>query len=276
MYPGGPTLNASSTLRNFDRLYWQSGSGTLSATGAGDNADLMLGGAFDDAMGGGAGYDLLLGGDGNDTLDGGKDQDTLIGGAGLDTYIIGSGKDTIRDDLAGDGIVRTESGITLTGGKGAGKRNTWVGANQETYTFALTAAAQLGTLTITGLGAGNDVRIENFDLAQAEAHGYLGIRLESATKVFLEEAGGTNPFGPFAFDPAGVTGVSTIAEGAGRAYTIYLNVAASAGDTLTLALAGLGDGFQAVLGSTTVPADGAVISLVEGQTQVSFGLVQTG
>jgi len=29
---------------------------------------------------------------------------------------------------------------------------------------------QLGTLTITGLGAGNDVRIENFDLAQAEAH----------------------------------------------------------------------------------------------------------
>jgi len=136
MYPGRRHTQREFTLRNFDQMYWQSGSGALSATGAGDNADLMLGGAFDDAMGGAAGYDLLLGGDGNDTLDGGTDQDTLIGGAGHDTYTVGSGKDTIRDDLIGDGIVRTESGITLTGGKGAGKRNTWVGANQETYTFA--------------------------------------------------------------------------------------------------------------------------------------------
>ncbi len=254
----------------------QTGEGAMIWSDGAGADDLAIGGVGADSLRGGAGRDVLLGLDGADTLDGGAGNDILIGGAGFDTYIVGSGKDTVSDDLAGEDVISTVSGITLLGGRGAGKRDTWVGRNAEIYTFVPTRAAQLGVLTVSNLGPGNDVTIEHFDLAQAQAGGYLGIKLDPQAQVFIEEGGGTTPFGPFAFNPTSVAGHSTVAEGAGRAYSIYLSVAARAGDTLTLHLSGLGDAFQAVLGSTTVAANGAVIALAEGQTQVSFGLVQTG
>ena len=62
----------------------------------------------------------------------------------------------------------------------------------------------------------------------------------------------------------------------GKTFSIYLNQAARAGETITLALSGLADKFKAILGDSTVDANGAVITLTEGQTQVSFALVQDG
>jgi hypothetical protein len=69
---------------------------------------------------------------------------------------------------------------------------------------------------------------------------------------------------------------ANVAENNGAFFTVYLNAAATAGDTVTLAFARLGDKFQAILGDSTVAADGAVITLVDGQTEVRFALVQTG
>ena len=69
---------------------------------------------------------------------------------------------------------------------------------------------------------------------------------------------------------------SDITEGTGKTFTLQLNQAAKAGDTLTLAASGLGSYTKAVLGDTTVIADGAVITLTEGQTVVSFALIQEG
>ena len=66
-------------------------------------------------------------------------------------------------------------------------------------------------------------------------------------------------------------------EGGGKSFSIYLAQAAHAGDKLTLAVAGgVSGNFKAILGDSTVAANGAVITLAEGQTQVSFALVQDG
>ena len=248
-------------------MIWSDGSGY---------ADLAVGGNGSDVLRGGGGSDVLLGRDGADTLEGGEGTDLLIGGAGFDQYIVGRGIDVVSDDFYGDGAIRTEGGVALSGGHAAGKRNTWVGANGETYTFTPSQGSTLGTLRIGNLGSGNAVRIDNFDLTRAMTTSYLGVRLDSRVRVVVGEAGGANPFAVYSGDTAAITGHTSIAEGTGRAYTVHLNVAARAGDRITLALSGLANAFQAVLGDTTVPADGAVITLVEGQTEVSFGLLQAG
>jgi Ca2+-binding RTX toxin-like protein len=69
---------------------------------------------------------------------------------------------------------------------------------------------------------------------------------------------------------------SNITEGCGKTFTICLNQPAKANETITLALASLAAQFKVILGDSVVAADGAVITLAEGQTQVSFALVQEG
>ncbi len=254
----------------------QAGANAMTAT-EGVQKAFMLGGLGNDVLTGGTLADLLMGNAGADTLTGGGGNDVLIGGSGLDIYIVGNGKDTIRDNTDGEGLVRTEAGVTLSGGKAAGKSNTWVGAQGETYTFLPTQAAQLGTLVISNLGAGNEVKIEKFDLALAQGGvGYLGIKLDNTSKLVIKESTGGNPFADFNFNAAAVTGTSAIVEGTGTAYTLFLNVAAKANETITLALSSLADKFKAILGDSIVDANGAVITLAEGQTQVSFALVQQG
>jgi len=100
----------------------------------------------------------------------------MLGGAGNDTYVVGSGLDRIQDDLSGEGALATASGQALTGGSGRGAPGrSWVGKNGEIYRFTPTQSANIGTLTISNLGAGNEVRIEKFDYAQARGgNGYLG------------------------------------------------------------------------------------------------------
>jgi hypothetical protein len=67
---------------------------------------------------------------------------------------------------------------------------------------------------------------------------------------------------------------SSMNERGGKAFHIYLAQAAHAGDTLTLtAGGGLAGKLKVILGDRTVDADGAVITLGEGDTFASFALV---
>lgn len=251
-----------------------SGNDTFSG---GNLADVMLAGNGADILDGGGGNDKLYGGEGGDKLKGGSGDDLLVGGEGADTYIVGNGKDTIRDDLTGEGSLQTESGASLAGGKGNGKRNQWVGSNGELYTFTPTQIAQVGTLTISNLGTGNEVKIEKFDYSMATAgSGYLGIKLDNTPGLALTEGSFASFWGEFSADVGSLAGkVSSIPEGAGKVFTAYLKKAAQLGDTLKLQITNL-IGMKATFGDSTVDAAGAVIPLVEGQTQVSFALTQNG
>jgi hypothetical protein len=132
----------------------------------------------------------------------------------------------------------------------------------------------------------NSITINHFDLDKAKRdEGYLGIKLKSTPQlavVSVDEAatllGANNHlFGENEGQTADLLGkISDITEGLGKTFTFYLNQAAKAGDTITLALSGLADKFKAILGDRTVDADGAVITLVEGQNMVQVALVQEG
>jgi Ca2+-binding RTX toxin-like protein len=246
--------------------------------------DRLYGMAGDDALDGKSGNDYLEGGTGNDTLIGGVGNDILVGGTGTDTYrfLASFGKDTLTD-ADGLGYLFLD-GSLLSGGKASGTRNLWVGkdiaGNYEGYVLIDDARSSTGKdLIIARAGnSDNTITLLNFDLAAAQGStGYLGIKLDSTVKPILREGGDVNAWSDPNFDPATLSGKqSTIAEGTGTTFSISLNLAAHAGDTLTLALSTLGDKFSAVLGDRTVAANGAVITLAEGQTMVSFGLVQDG
>ncbi|CAN5567064.1 hypothetical protein BH11PSE7_BH11PSE7_33800 [soil metagenome] len=246
--------------------------------------DRLYGMAGDDILDGRSGNDYLEGGSGNDTLIGGVGNDTLVGGTGSDTYrfLAAFGKDKLSDT---DGLGNLFlDGSLLSGGKAAGTRNLWVGkdiaGNYEGYVLIDDARSSTGKdLVITRAGsADNYITVLNFDLVAAQgAAGYLGIKLDSTVKPVIREGGDINAWSDPDFDPATLSGLqSTIAEGSGRTFSISLNLAAHAGDTLTLAFSSLGDKFSALLGGGTVAANGAVITLAEGQTVVTFGLVEDG
>lgn len=130
----------------------------------------------------------------------------------------------------------------------------------------------------------NTITIDNFDLAAAlGATGYLGIKLDPTKQLALIQGNGTtvgattaNVWADVNFNPSSLAGKqSDITEGTGKTFTLNLNQGAKAGDTLTLALSSLADKFKAILGDSVVDANGAVITLAEGQTQVSFALIQS-
>ena len=66
----------------------------------------------------------------------------------------------------------------------------------------------------------------------------------------------------------------TVAEGGGTSFGLNLSSGAKANDTITLSFAGANG--KVILGDTTVDANGAVITLTEGQTQARFSLVHDG
>lgn len=252
--------------------------GELSGTGTGNDRLYGMGGA--DTLIGYGGNDYLEGGSGDDTVDGGEGNDILVGGTGNDIYVFTSawGKDTILD---GDnsGSIQID-GATLGKAKAGGKHNLWVadldtGGKVEMSVYDSTSSTTGKELVIRS--AGNTITINNFNLAAAQTEtGYLGIKLDNTAKVIIKQGTGANPFADPSFDPAAVNGTSAGNEGGGSLYTVFLSAVAKAGDTLTLALSGLADKFKAVLGDSKVDAHGAVIALAEGQTQVSFSLVQEG
>ena len=254
----------------------------------GGGADILIGGAGADFLTGGAGKDILAGGEGADVLNSGTGADTLIGGQGADIYQFqnGDGADRIIDSDGQGSIVLNNK--TLGVAQGVGARNTWKDTSGVSYVFNPKESATKGSLSINGGNLSDVITVENFDLAKSQdGTGYLGIKLDKTQRIALEQSG-TQPAAPagqssnFWSDAqatlsslAGKT--STLAEGLGKSFTIYLSQAAKAGETLTLALAdGVADKFKAVLGDSTVDANGAVLNLVEGQTSVTFALVQEG
>lgn len=239
------------------------------------------------AGGEGSGTDRLYGMAGDDILNGKGGNDYLEGGNGTDTYVFTNqfGKDTISDS-DGNGKL-TFGGVKLDGGKFEGVAGAWVQKiNGDTILYKVIDSSQSSTgkqLVIGKQGDNtNSITVNNFDFTKAAdttpgSTGYLGIKLDSTRKVALTEGNsGTNYWSDPAATLASLIGkASTFVEGTARVFTIALNMGAKLNDKITLAMGGAGDKFNAVLGDTTVPANGAVITLTEGQTDVRISLVQT-
>ncbi|MCE3605496.1 putative Ig domain-containing protein [Massilia sp. P8910] len=258
----------------------------------GGGADIIDGGAGDDhlegndgadVLSGGVGKDKLLGGSGDDKLDGGAGNDLLNAGEGNDTYVFSGdyGNDTIYD-LGGMGHIQID-GVTIGKGVGNGKRDQWRfemgGGVSATLSLLDDPESSTGKKLVIAKGdeGKNSVTIGNFDLARAQAGGYLGVQLDGTVKAAIKVGGGANLWQQAGFDPGSLAGASVdMVEGTGRTFTVFLNQAAKAGQTVTLNVGGAGGTLKAILGDITVPASGAVIPLVEGQTQVSFALIQDG
>ncbi len=263
-----------------DHLYGGTGNDTLDGKGG---SDYLEGNAGDDNLQGGEGQDTLLGGSGDDELDGGAGVDILKGGQGTDTYTFTSsfGNDTILDS-DGLGSVKVDS-YEVTAAKAAGQRNVWMArlgpnelVNMRVYDDVSSSTGKKLVITRAGETA-NTISITNFDLAKAQSsEGYLGIKLEASTRIIIKQGTDANPFTDVNFNPTAINGFSQIKEGGSSFYTVYLSAAAAAGETITLALTTLGNKFKAIVGDSKVDANGAVITMAEGQTQVSFSLVQEG
>jgi Ca2+-binding RTX toxin-like protein len=243
--------------------------------------DHLYGGGGNDIIDGKAGVDYLEGNTGNDTLDGGTGNDILVGGQGSDTYNFSDafGKDTILD-VDGLGNIKVD-GLAIGAAKAAG-HNVWVAelapgqkVGMSVYDDPRSSTGKKLVITRGG-SVDNTITVSNFDLAQAQNGGYLGIQLEGTVKLFIEQGASSNRFKDTSFNPSTVTGTSLIKQGGGSFYSIFLNMAAKAGDTLTLALSALADKFQVNMGDIMVDANGAVITLAEGQDTVTFSLIQKG
>jgi Ca2+-binding RTX toxin-like protein len=285
---GENQLAGTAQLLKQDAWHIQSGTNGLNWIAADSSADVAIGGAGVDIMDAGAGNDILVGGAGRDFLTGGTGDDRLLGGLDVDTYVFAAqwGKDIVAD-LDGQGLIQID-GQTLGEAKAAGKRDVWtakLGDGQFVGLAVYDSSFSTGKkLVITRAGSTADtITINNFDPAAARGtNGYLGTKLADDVQLLVSGSDNAalaqgNPFQAWDFDPNIFVGDSAIGEGGGKSFTVYLNLAAKAGETLELALAGVAsDGIKAVLGDETVTANGAVITLAEGQTQVTFALIQDG
>lgn len=228
----------------------------------GDNKNNTLqGGSKNDRLYGGTGNDSLIGGhcqdyiEGNvgiDLLFGGKDDnasDILKGGEGTDGYYFDGqfGKDKIIDsDGLGSVLI---DGNTVGTAKGAGKLNHWTAElSGNVYAdLAVFNDSQSSTgkrLVISKIGdTSNSITINNFDLSKAQSgEGYLGIKLSKTPQLVITKGGGKNRFTDPNFDPASLAAQSSqVTEGGGTLFTIFLDKAAKAGDTVRLNLTGSGD-----------------------------------
>jgi Ca2+-binding RTX toxin-like protein len=257
-----------------------------------DKSQIFIGRGGADTFTGGNKADVIFAGAGKDTLNGGQGNDALYGGDGTDTYQFTGlwGKDLVAD-TDGSGSIQID-GQTLGAAKGAGRLNTWVaelGAGSGVFVgMSVYDDARSSTgkrlVIVKGGDTANTITINNFDLAKAlQPQGYLGIQLDPARQLVVKEAaGGLNTWSDARFEASSLAGQSSnVIEGGAKTFTVYLNQAAQAGETLTLSLGALADKFKALItppGSTpsVVNAQGAVITLVAGQTQASFVLLQQG
>ncbi|HWW04230.1 hypothetical protein [Collimonas sp.] len=133
------------------------------------------------------------------------------------------------------------------------------------------------TITNGALASGDQLVIENFNLAQAENHlgtGFLGIHFNSQLAV---EAGGTND--PFVTGDFGSVNTSVAAQGDAQGMTIFVSAVSDQPQTVTLALAGA-DASQFKLDTGTGVLDfsnGSVkLTIPAGQDNIMVGLVYLG
>lgn len=249
--------------------------------------DHIYGGDGDDSIDGGKEADYLEGNDGADTLYGGIDDnagDTLKGGNGVDTYFFdGSfGKDNIVDS-DGLGFIKVDGNV-LASTKGSGKLNHWtaelsggVFADLALYNDSQSSTGKRLVIT-RGNDTSNSITINNFDLSKAQSgEGYLGIKLSRTPQLIITKGGGKNRFTDPDFDPASLAGQSTtVVEGTGSSFTIFLSQSAKAGDSIKLNLVGDASSFKVIWNGQKVDVADAVITLKEGQTEVGLSLVQEG
>lgn len=228
---------------------------------------------------GGGASDHLYGGLGDDTLEGAGGNDYLEGGLGNDTYKIGEGKDTIVDkdgQIKLGGIALSGSGDTAQVTKANVGQIVWKDATDSHVFYRLSAGTlNNGTLEIVreqGNSLATVAVIEHFK------NGDLGITLKDEGKLSIQKLGGANPFAPENADQSLSRDPISLAENLGQGLKIFLNEAAKAGDTITLALSALGDKFKAVLGDDVVGFDSGnvTLTLAEGQTEIALGLLSTG
>jgi Ca2+-binding RTX toxin-like protein len=258
-------------------------SGGASATAQdAQRTQILVGGTGGDNFTGGGKADLLLGGDGADTLNGGAGNDTLYGGAGLDIYAFGDQfcKDVVWD-ADGQGTIKVD-GQSVGQARGIG-RNVWVAKldNGQFVGLAVYDDSSSSTgkkLVITRAGnIDNTVTINNFDFDASQDNGYLGIKLSPMQRIALTQGAGTNFWIDPSADISSLEGKqSPLGEGSGCKFVVSLGIAAKAGDTVKLKLTGQTGPCKAVLDDDVVDADGATITLAEGQTEVSFAFIQNG
>jgi Ca2+-binding RTX toxin-like protein len=246
-----------------------------------DNDNAMVGDAWDDRLYGDFGNDRLEGLTGNDYLEGGRGSDTYVFAADF-------GVDTIHD-LDGLGSIELD-GRTLRGGRSSGFANVWWGDGVDGATehYAVRASKQSVTgkqLVITRAGDSvNTITVNNFDLQAATAapEGFLGMHLEDSQQcVIVQGAGdgidtGAQPAGFWDTVVGTVAGASEIGEGGAEMFTVFLRSAARSGEAISLALSHLAEGFDMVMNGAVTRVTDTRIALEEGQTRVSFGLLQHG
>ncbi|MCD2181100.1 hypothetical protein LQK81_03470 [Rhizobium sp. GN54] len=102
---GTASIDADTTVANFEELSWAGGSGSDEVTG-GTRSDFLEGNDGDDTLKGGGGGDMLADGRGNDRLFGGLGDDVLVRAAeyydrdgswtGTEVFNGGAGTDTVR------------------------------------------------------------------------------------------------------------------------------------------------------------------------------------
>ena len=160
----------------------------------------------------------------------------------------------------------------LTGGAPvAGTPKVWT-SNGLTYTFAGSPNNSLGTLTITGapLGsnASNAITIDNFNLSAAHtAAGFMGIVLPEEDFFNAAANAGVDPPAP------------NFVEGTNQSYTLSVDAPSTTAQTFNVTLAGATPSdFEVSVGNAIeqIGANGTFnVTLVAGETNVSFGLVDT-
>ncbi|MEN9480276.1 MAG: hypothetical protein RLZZ298_1671, partial [Pseudomonadota bacterium] len=239
-----------------------------------------FGDSGDNAYTGGSVADYLYGGAGDDILEGGKGDDYLEGGSGDDTYIIASGKDRIVDK---DGQIKLGT-ATLTGSPDLAQvakpllgKIVWKDADDAKLFYRLSKGTlEDGTLEIVQEQA--DKKLETLAVVEHFKNGNLGITLKDEKKLALLSQDANNPFAPENADKPLSTQLLDFAENLGEGLKVFLNQAAKAGDTITLTLSALGGKFKAVLGDDIVGFESGNVELTlnEGQTEISFALLNTG
>lgn len=277
--------NFPATIEPFAQWNVATGSaGSTAVARAADKTQAFIGGGGADVFTGGANNDVFYAGAGDDTLDGSGGKDKLYGGDGADTYRFSGqfGHDLVVDS-DGKGLIRLD-GTAVTTAISVGRNHWGVRlANGQVAILALYDDSTSKTYKKLEIArqsdAANRITIANFDAAKASGgEGYLGLKLDNGQRLALLEGGSANVMQDPDFVSSSLgTLQGNLVEGAGKTYVVYLGAAAKAGDTLTLSASGEGAaGCEVVLGDITAPADGAVISLIEGQTMAAFSLVQGG
>jgi len=256
---------------------------------------VLLGGRGDDKLYGGSGNDILIAGEGSQYLNGGAGNDTLIGGVGADildggggtadvfVYTVPSNKQVASEEIRHGtraSIVELSSGVQITGIKTQGvaiKDGTkdgvsWFDAlSGTTYYFD----KKDGTLTILngvlGPTDGNKIVIKDFNLADAQSGGYMGIQL-GASPVALIPGATEN------YDPAAPDSHLTLMAGGLATFTLYRTTPGDVAQSYSLALSGSSGSYAVNTGADLLAFQNGAVSVVipAGQDSVTLALVNIG